>query len=69
MIWADFDDSRADFPLQNLCNSLGFHGLGRFPVSRGAWGRNFVISQQFTKILENYIKSEIYENFTEFEEF
>ena len=44
MIWADFDDPRADFPLQNLCNSLGFSRSGL--VSCVPWGagtdfRNF----------------------------
>ena len=33
-----------------------FHGLGRFPVSRGARGREFAISQQFTGILEIHMK-------------
>jgi hypothetical protein len=56
MIWADFGDPRADSPLQNLCNSLGFHGLGWFPVSRGARGWIFAISQQFTENIEIYIK-------------
>ena len=35
-IWADFHDSRADSPLQNLCNSLGFPWSGQ--VSCVPWG-------------------------------
>ena len=68
-IWADFHDSRADSPLQNLCNSLCFHGLGRFPVSRGARGRDFAISQYFTGIIEIHIIWWISGNFIKNQEF
>ncbi len=55
-IWADSDDPRADFPLQNLCNSLGISRAGQ--VSCVPWGagtdfRNF---SAFTEIIGIYIK-------------
>ena len=60
MIWADFADPRADFPPQNLCNSLGFSWSGQ--VVRGQWARRGIsaISKKFTGIMGKAIKSQIF---------
>ena len=49
-IWADFDDPRADLPLQNLCNSLGFSWSGQ--VSCVPWGAGTIFCE-FSAIYEN----------------
>jgi len=50
MIWTDFGDPRADSPLQNLCNSLGFSWSGQ--VSCVPWGAGTVF-RDFSAFYEN----------------
>ena len=75
MIWADFDDSRADFPLQNLCNSLGFSWSGQVscvPWNAGMEFCNFSATywkyylHQIMECLEISEKSKHFSKFSDF---
>ena len=50
LIWTDFDGPRADFPLQNLCNSLGFSRSGHIRVGALRAGTVFQNSAGKSKI-------------------
>ena len=78
-IRADSDDPRADLPLQNLCNSLGFSWSGQVscvPWCTGTEFRDFSAIygnswnlHQITKFLEIAEKSMILSKFMEFSVF
>ena len=75
-IWADFDDSRADFPLQNLCISLGFSWSGLVSCVPWSAGTDFCIFSSIYwkcwnlhKIMEFLKISEKFKNFSEFSDF